>query len=134
MRDRPHGAVLLEQARAALLRDLLELLPESRRLDARMIANAMAIAKRELAAGDRDLMAERAALAAFYQEHPERDPQAAQAESLGEALERLNWKLASEIRGGLLDGNAEAFAILRQEVTARLRNASPKLLDSAKVE
>ena len=41
MRDRPDGAVLLEQARAALLRELLELLPASRRLDARMIANAM---------------------------------------------------------------------------------------------
>lgn len=134
MRARPDGAVLLEQARAALLRELLELLPESRRLDARMIANAMAIAERELAAGDADLAAERAALAAFYRERPEPGPRAAQAESLGEALERLNWKLASELRGGLLDGDAKAFDLLRQEVKARLRESNPKLLNSAKVE
>ncbi len=48
--EQPEGSVLLAEARRITLEELLPLLPESRRYDARMIANAMAIAGRELAA------------------------------------------------------------------------------------
>ncbi|HEX3065857.1 MAG TPA: hypothetical protein VHQ39_10260, partial [Dongiaceae bacterium] len=46
----PDGAGLLAEARRSLSEDLLGQLPEPRRYEARMIANAMAIAGRELAA------------------------------------------------------------------------------------
>lgn len=48
--DQPDGAALLAEARRLLNDELLSQLPEQRRYEARMIANAMAIAGRELAA------------------------------------------------------------------------------------
>jgi aminoglycoside phosphotransferase (APT) family kinase protein len=48
--ERPEGAVLLAEARRVMLEELLPLLPEERRYEARMAANAMAIAGRELSA------------------------------------------------------------------------------------
>ncbi|MGB3289253.1 MAG: DUF6285 domain-containing protein [Burkholderiaceae bacterium] len=49
MNNRPHGNELLEVARRSLLDDLLPLLPGEKAYQALMIANAMAIASRELA-------------------------------------------------------------------------------------
>jgi aminoglycoside phosphotransferase (APT) family kinase protein len=46
----PEGSVLLAEARRMTIEELLPLLPEERRYDARMVANAMAIAGRELSA------------------------------------------------------------------------------------
>jgi aminoglycoside phosphotransferase (APT) family kinase protein len=51
IRDLPAGPALLALARNFLIEDLLPLLPPERRLDARLVANCMAIAERE-AAGD----------------------------------------------------------------------------------
>jgi aminoglycoside phosphotransferase (APT) family kinase protein len=48
--ERPDGAALLAEARRLLSEELLVQLPEARRYEARMIANAIAIAGRELAA------------------------------------------------------------------------------------
>jgi aminoglycoside phosphotransferase (APT) family kinase protein len=48
--DRPEGSALLAEARRLTLEELLPLLPEQRRYEARMVANAMAIAGRELIA------------------------------------------------------------------------------------
>jgi hypothetical protein len=48
MRVEPAGAELLRVARAELLESLLPALPESHRYAARMVANAMAIAAREM--------------------------------------------------------------------------------------
>lgn len=48
MNNRPYGNELLHAARQALLDGLLPLLPADRTYDALMIANAMAIAAREL--------------------------------------------------------------------------------------
>ncbi|CAA9233322.1 MAG: hypothetical protein AVDCRST_MAG08-1242 [uncultured Acetobacteraceae bacterium] len=50
MLERPDAAGLLETAREVLLRELLPHLPEERRFEARMVANAMAIARRGMAA------------------------------------------------------------------------------------
>ena len=46
--EQPEGSVLLAEARRLTIEELLPLLPEDRRYEARMIANAMAIAAREL--------------------------------------------------------------------------------------
>jgi hypothetical protein len=45
--EQPPASILLAEARRLLLEDLLPALPEERRLEARMIANAMAIGGRE---------------------------------------------------------------------------------------
>jgi aminoglycoside phosphotransferase (APT) family kinase protein len=47
--EQPDGSILLAEARRLAIEELLPLLPEERRFEARMIANAMAIAGRELA-------------------------------------------------------------------------------------
>jgi hypothetical protein len=47
-RDRPDAAELLEIARETLTRELLPLLPAEQRLTGLMVANALAIAEREL--------------------------------------------------------------------------------------
>ena len=52
MRDLPTGSTLLALARDVLLGDLMPLLPEEARLDARRVANSMAIAEREAEAAD----------------------------------------------------------------------------------
>ncbi len=49
MLERPDADGLLEAARDVLLRELLPHLPESKRFEARMVANAMAIARRDAA-------------------------------------------------------------------------------------
>ncbi|MFQ5773625.1 MAG: DUF6285 domain-containing protein [Kiloniellaceae bacterium] len=134
MRDRPDGAVLLRLARAALLDDLLEQLPQSHRYAALMVANAMAIAARELAAGEGQLNDERDSLATLYEER--RGPQVSEREpeTLGEALLRLTWRLAAEIRGGARDADARVYAVLRQSAIARVRETNPKVLREAGVE
>jgi hypothetical protein len=48
MRNRPTGEELLDTARRTLLDDLLPLIPADKSYEALMIANAMAIASREL--------------------------------------------------------------------------------------
>ena len=53
MRDLPTGPALLALARDVLLNDLMPLLPPELRLDARLVANSMAIAEREAVAGRR---------------------------------------------------------------------------------
>ena len=50
MRDLPKAPALLALARDVLVNDLLPLLPPERQLDARLVANCLAIAEREAAA------------------------------------------------------------------------------------
>ena len=50
MHDLPHGPALLALARDVLVNDLLPLLPAERRLDARLVANCIAVAEREAGA------------------------------------------------------------------------------------
>jgi len=94
--DRPDGAELLTVARATLLEDLLPELPPARRYDALMIANAMAMAQRELEA--RPTVDERGAL-----KH-----------------------LASELRAGKRDGDQETYGGLLESCMARVRVSQPR--------
>jgi hypothetical protein len=116
--DRPGGEALLEAARRLLLDELIACLPAERRYDGLMIANAMAIAAREL----RDAGAEPAAaaqrLTSFYGEAAA-DP---------EALAR---RLVADIRAGRFDDGAardRLVALLRSEVRGRLAISNPKAL------
>jgi hypothetical protein len=119
MRDRPDGAELLHQARSVLLDELAGELPESRRYDVLMVASAMAIAARELEAGQ-GREAERAALEALLGPASERDLEA--------ALGDLNRRLAADIRAGRLDGDPRVHEVLGRDAAARLALSNPKLL------
>ena len=55
MQEKPDAADLLATAREALLTSLLPALPPERRYEARMVANAMAIAARSLGAAPLEL-------------------------------------------------------------------------------
>jgi hypothetical protein len=115
MRDGPDGAVLLAIARASLLEEVLPKVPPGQVYAVRMIANAMAIAARELAAEDAEKEA-RARILALYRE-------AGMAEPEGD-IERA---LAADIRAGRFDAHEAALGeLLAWQVDARLKLANPR--------
>ena len=133
MRDRPDGAGLLRLARATLLDELLGELPEAKRYPALMVASAMAIAARELAAPE-DRRSERQALEALLGPAPEAARAAAweaareaAREAGGDAaVTTLAGRLAGEIRAGRFDGDPRVHDHLKGEVEARLALSNPK--------
>jgi glutathione S-transferase len=126
MLDRPTGAELLAEARRTLLETLLPLLPSDRRYDALMVANAMAIAARELTDGVGALQTAVGALASLGTRADGADA------ALAEQLERLERQLARDIRTGAYDAPGSrrdaASRYLREVTTARLRLSNPKAL------
>ena len=128
MSDRPNGAELLKIARDALTRELLAELPESRRYLALMIANAMAIAARELELGDGATRAELTSLRMLFEE---RGPDT--AEDVADRLDALNRRLCAEIRDGRFSGGADEARLrdhLRRSAEARVAISNPKALKS----
>lgn len=122
MRDGPSGNVLLAIARTRLLEEILPCLPPDLVYTARMIANVMAIAGRELqsdgTAIDRDGSCR---IRDLYREAglPEPPP-----ELDTEATER---RLAVDIRAGRFDATSRALtALLEWQVRQRLLLANPK--------
>jgi hypothetical protein len=128
MNDQPDATELLAIARATLLDKLLPRLPEELRYDALMIANAMAIASREYAAGDAPAQAELARLRTLLGEHDSSLPDAA----LHAALTEYNRRLATAIRGGQFDDLKRAALLDHLDKTAadKLAVANPKALKS----
>jgi hypothetical protein len=125
MRDRPDGAELLRQARSVLLDELLGALPESRRYDVLMVASAMAIAARELEAGEAGLEVERTALETLLGPASE--------DNIDGALGGLNRRLAAEIRAGKLDGDPRVHDMLDRDAAARLALSNPKVLARSRI-
>lgn len=127
--DRPDALMLLDAARRHLLEELLPLLPDERRLDVLMIANAMGIAGREAQAGDATLRKALSRLAAIYGEIVSDALSEEEARAL---LSRLNRRLAEDIRAGAFDAGPKRAALLAHlEATTRARVAitNPKVLD-----
>lgn len=116
MLERPDAAGLLETAREVLLRELLPHLPESKKFEARMVANAMAIARREVAADAAPVLARLRELL----DAPHAEP---------DALLNL---LAAEIRSGERDpgtpGHAAAAAALAELTRLRCSVSNPRAL------
>jgi hypothetical protein len=114
MHDLPHGPALLRLAREVLLDELLPLLPEERRLDARLVANAMAVAERGAEVSFVPILAE---LQSFYGEGTQRD---------------LPRRFASDLRAGAFEGSASrdgpARALLWHLTIVRLRESNPRFL------
>ncbi|TAL83770.1 MAG: acyl-CoA dehydrogenase [Candidimonas sp.] len=118
MNNRPYGNELLHAARQALLDGLLPLLPADRTYDALMVANAMAIAARELEsfgqAEDRD----NHQIAQFYRDIGMDDSDASEA------------GLALKIRNRLIDkGHYQRLhSLLLAMAREKLAISNPKYL------
>ncbi len=120
--DLPGAPALLALARDVLLNDLRPLLPPDRRLDALLVANGMAIAAREVAAGAAPEQEIARELAALY---GAADPAAADAAALSR-------RFARDLRIGAFENSAareaEACGILWRMTIDRLRRANPRFL------
>ena len=130
MRPKPSAAELMEIARKTLRGDLLAALPESRRYEALMAANAVAIAGRVLERGEAPEREELAALARLTGASGE--TVSAGAETVRERLGVLYGRLCDELRADAIapgtDRHRAVFAHLRRITLDRLRESNPKAL------
>ncbi|TMJ61987.1 MAG: hypothetical protein E6G83_18640 [Alphaproteobacteria bacterium] len=121
MRDLPTGPALLALARDVLLNELLPLLPPTAHLEARLVANSMAIAEREALSGAAPAPGILHALKEFYDEG-------------GEGAEGLMRRFARDLRIGTFEGSElrerHAREILWGLTIANLRNANPRFLNA----
>lgn len=119
MNERPHGNELLETARRVLLDQLLPLLPSSKVYDTLMVANAMAIAARELAAAHHNSTSADDMITLFYL--------AAGLDSPGCDVEPLR-DLASQIRMRRIPDTStpDLHALLLDLTRQRLAISNPK--------
>jgi hypothetical protein len=121
VRDLPSGPALLALARDVLLRDLMPLLPHEAHLEARLVANSMAIAEREAVTGgepEEEILYE---LENLYAE--------AGSGKLG-----LMTRLARDLRVGAFEASEprehHAREILWRLTIAKLRSANPRFLNA----
>lgn len=123
--EQPDALELLAIARETLLAQVLPALDGDARYQALMIASAMAIAMRELRPGAVDLAAELEFLHGLY----EHDTPPA-TEQVEQALQRLEARLAADLRGGELDGGPQLAVrrLLRRRIESRLALSNPKRL------
>ena len=126
MNDRPNAAELLKAAREAFSAELLPALPEALRYTALMVANAIAIAERELTGGDTAARAEHERLRRLL---PECSASVAAA-GLSDVLARYNQRLAEDIRAGRFDGEQRGALLQHLRVTTgeKLAVSNPKAL------
>lgn len=126
MNDRPHARELLATARDAFSTEILPALPQRLRYTGLMIANALAIAQREVAAGDAPARAEYERLCRLLSERPA--PLA--GDRLYGVLAGYNRRLADEIRAGRFDGKESAAMVehLRRTTEEKLAVSNPKAL------
>ena len=128
MNDIPDATELLAIARSTLLDKLMPRVPEELRYDALMIANAMAIAAREHAAGDTAARAALGRLSALLAEH---NAPRAGAELISECAD-LKRRLAAEIRVGRFDDKDRAALLdhLAQTAADELAVSNPRALET----
>ena len=121
MRDLPTGPALLALARDVLLRELMPLLPPTAHLEARLVANSMAIAEREAISGPAPAEGMLHELEQLYDERAD-----------GE--QELMRRFARDLRAGAFDkgGPRERHAreILWHLTVAKLRDANPRFLSA----
>jgi hypothetical protein len=121
VRDLPTGPALLALARDVLLYDLMPLLPQEVHLNARLVANTMAIAEREAVSGAAPVRRIVHELEELYRE--------------GDGDEQvLLRRFARDLRAGAFekDEPRERYAreILWRLTAAKLRDANPRFLNA----
>lgn len=127
MRDQPTGEQLLDTARSLLRDELLPALPADKRHAALMIANAMAIAGRQLNVGDVPERHELAALERLLSRPPDDDT------PLRAQLVAANRLLCVRVRAGLADKGpmrAQVLDHLRITTRRKVEESNPKYLAS----
>jgi hypothetical protein len=121
VRDLPTGPALLALARDVLLNELMPLLPSTAHLEARLIANSMAIAEREALSGAAPVQGILHELEELYREG-------------GEGEQGLLRRFARDLRAGAFeeDEPRERYArdILWRLTIAKLRDANPRFLNA----
>jgi hypothetical protein len=121
VRDLPTGPALLALARDVLLRDLMPLLPQEAHLEARLVANTMAIAEREAISGAAPAQGILHELEELYGEG-------------GEDEQGLLRRFARDLRAGAFEEGEprERYArkILWRLTIAKLRDANPRFLNA----
>jgi hypothetical protein len=126
MHTRPNAADLLLIARETFVSDLMPHLPETVRYEALMVANAMANAERECAAGEASLRSELERLRVIYPAAPDSN------EPVDVQLDRINRRLAVDIRKGTFARDRALREQIRthlvQTAIERLRETNPKYL------
>jgi Domain of unknown function (DUF6285) len=135
MNDQPTLDDLLDGARESLLEKVLPVVPDDRRLEVLMIANALAIARRMAGAGELALRSELRGLETIYRLAPEAD---LHGPALVTKLHELKTRLARDIRGGAFDRSGierDAVAAQLWNVTVeKLRETRPKMLKAEGIE
>ena len=123
--ERPDALELLAIARETLLEQVLPHLGGDARYQALMIANALAIAQRELRPDAPARTAELDFLHGLYA--PDAPPP---GEGAQRTLARLEARLAADLRSGELDGGAQLAVrrLLRRQISARVAISNPKRL------
>jgi Domain of unknown function (DUF6285) len=121
VRDLPSGRDLLHLARELLMGELLPSLPPQRRLEARLVAAAMAIAEREAEGRDSSAGALASAIARFYGLPPEGGVGCADV---------LFRRFAADLRKGAFEDSRapDARAILWRLTLSKLRVGNPSFL------
>ena len=120
MRDLPSGPALLALARDVLLKELIPLLPPTAHLEARLVANSMAIAEREAISGAAPGEGVLHKLEELYGER-------------GEDEQVLLRRFARALRVGAFEGEPRephTREILWRLTIAKLRNANPRFLNA----
>ena len=125
MKNKPEASALLAIARDTFTTKIFPGLPENLRYVGLMIANAVAIARREIEAGDEAARGELDRLCALFGE----TPHAIDSGGLHATLAEYNRRLARAIRAGQFDsGNAALLEHLRKTTEEKLAISNPKAL------
>jgi len=121
VRDLPTGPALLALARDVLLHELMPLLPPTAHLEARLVANSMAIAEREAISGAAPAQGILHGLKELYGEG-------------GEGEQGLLRRFARDLRAGAFEEGEprerHAREILWRLTIAKLRDANPRFLNA----
>jgi hypothetical protein len=121
VRDLPTGPALLALAREVLLKELMPLLPPKAHLEARLVANSMAIAAREAVSGAASAQEILHELKELYGEG-------------GEDEQGLLRRFARDLRVGAFEEGEprgrRTREILWHLTVAKLRNANPRFLNA----
>lgn len=128
MNDRPNARELLVISHATFTAEILPALPEKLRYTGLMIANALAIARREIEAGDAPARAEFERLCVLFSD----GPRELAGDALAVAVADYNHRLANEIRAGRFDQEERAVLLehLRRTTGAKLAISNPKALNA----
>lgn len=125
MKCTPDASELLSIARETYTAQLLPALPENLRYTALMVANAMAIARREIEAGEEPARAELRRLRVLFSEGSN-EPDANERRG---TVADYNRRLVQAIRAGRYDSdNAALLEHLRRTTEEKLAISNPKAL------